>query len=252
MGRPSRNMGTQTPTRDDCSYYGAFYEGEGHVMGDKHDHGRLVVTMAQNERTILDYGLYIWGGAIYTQRRKSPASDKICTCHIWRLTHCASLRFFKDIKPFMKSLYKLQQYDKAIHMFETKEGVLTEFPCKKCGKMYKSRQGRRMHMRAVHDGIKYRCEECNKTYNFSSALTRHMRFDHRKSQIGVRYHCDECDLHYKHNESLNIHKKRKHAGNATNADASPGRPGETPYNDSGNPLEPTSTPSPERSGDTAQ
>ena len=54
--------------------------------------------------------------------------------------------------------------------------------CKKCGKIYTSKQNLDIHTKAIHKGIRFQCEICEKTYS-----TLENKRAHIKSQHGGKY-----------------------------------------------------------------
>ena len=102
-------------------WFCGFYEGEGSITNDMSNNNKLRLSIAQNDITPLEIGQKIWGGNIQKRIRKSPASDKICEGHEWRLCHNDSLIFINDIKAFMLIPYKIKQIETALKKAE--EGI---------------------------------------------------------------------------------------------------------------------------------
>lgn len=129
-------------------WFAGFYEGEGSISNDISNNMRLRVTISQNDRTPLDIGQKYWGGNVRVRIRKSPASDKICNGHEWRLSHHESLKFIEDIKPHMMIPYKIQQVEKCFEKLQN--GIQRRFKCTECDQDYASPSGRRRHYLATH------------------------------------------------------------------------------------------------------
>jgi len=74
-----------------------FYEGEGTISNDISNNNSIRVCIYQNEN-VFEEPQKKWGGRINKRSRKSPASNKICTNHEWRLCKKEGEKFIKDIK----------------------------------------------------------------------------------------------------------------------------------------------------------
>jgi len=129
-------------------WFCGFYEGEGSVSNDKSNNNRLRLSISQNDITPLELAKSIWGGTIQKRVRISPASDKECCGHEWRICHTAALEFIDDIKPYMIIPYKKNQIKTALENAEL--GFKSKFKCKDCDAEYASPSGRRRHWKAVH------------------------------------------------------------------------------------------------------
>lgn len=168
----------ESPTDLQKAYFAGFYEGEGTIANDKSNGNRLRLSIYQNDPTPLYLAQTFWGGKVYSRTRKSPASDKICTCHEWRLNHNDTLLFLDDIRPFMIIPYKIGQVEKAL---ETAEGPsYEEYKCNFCDKIYANSAGRRRHEKKEHidKGTEFNCDLCERTYKSRDSLMRHKRINH--------------------------------------------------------------------------
>ena len=132
-------------------WFCGFYEGEGWVSNDISNNNRIRVGIAQNDITPLEIAQRLWGGHIRKRVRKSPASEKICTCHEWILHHNDAITFLNDIKPYMLIPYKQQQITKALEGVD--RGIERRFKCKTCDNDYASPSGRRRHEKQTHLNI---------------------------------------------------------------------------------------------------
>ena len=109
----------------------------------------------------------------------------------------------KLISPSMSSMKAhLRKAHKPAHEKVT-------YPCKYCPKIYTSKLIRDQHERGIHLGFKdFKCDKCDASYEFSSALS-----DHKKTQhSGIMYSCDYpgCDKSYNAKGNLDAHRKRVH------------------------------------------
>ncbi len=138
----------QMPKETILAYFAGFYEGEGYVYNDKSNNNRIRLGIDQNDPTPLYLALKLWGGSIRERVRKSPASEKICTCHTWRLCHTKALVFLEDIKPYMIIPYKINQVKMVLEKAE--KGLNRRFFCRYCDKDYASPSGRRRHEKKFH------------------------------------------------------------------------------------------------------
>jgi hypothetical protein len=141
-------MAKEYKKQDILAWFCGFYEGEGSVSNDIGNNNRLRLSISQNDVTPLEIGKKIWGGAITKRTRKSPASDKICVGHEWRLPHKQALEFISDIKPLMLIPQKITQIDRVINTFNTAEKLT--YKCHKCDNEYANPSGRRRHFKKDH------------------------------------------------------------------------------------------------------
>lgn len=159
-------------------WFAGFYEGEGSVSNDTNNRNRLKIMIAQNDRTPLDIGQKIWGGVVVKRIRKSPASDKICVGHEWKINHKQSIKFLDDIKPYMLIPYKINQIKKCMEKLE--EEWTKRFECSFCDNDFADASGRRRHEKSQHinKSQKHKCETCKKTYATLDSMKRHMKLNH--------------------------------------------------------------------------
>lgn len=140
------------PKESYVQWFCGFYEGEGWVSNDISNNNRIRLGIAQNDVTPLEIGQRLWGGHIRKRIRKSPASDKVCTCHEWILYHHDAVAFLHDIKPYMIIPYKISQVEKVLS--ECEKGIERRFKCKFCDNDYASPPGRRRHEKQAHLNVK--------------------------------------------------------------------------------------------------
>ena len=66
----------------------------------------------------------------------------------------------------------------ARHVDTIHNNMLTMYPCKWCGKEFRSRGGHDMHVTAEHKAIRYDCEICSKQFKRKCSLSRHLQGVH--------------------------------------------------------------------------
>jgi uncharacterized Zn-finger protein len=159
-----------------------FYEGEGSISNDKSNNNRCRLSITQNDPVPLYKAKDKWGGNVRKRVRKSPVSDKICTCHEWNLSHNFAMKFIEDIKSFMIIPYKIQQVENVIE--KSRKGNDNKYYCSFCNKGYANASGRRRHEKKEHieKGVEFVCTyaDCNKTYKSRDTLARHIKINHLK------------------------------------------------------------------------
>ena len=133
---------------DVVRWFCGFYEGEGWISNDIGNNNRTRVGIAQNDRTPLDIGMKIWGGAIRKRVRNSCVSGKLCTGYEWVMPHVQGLKFIEDIRPFMLIPRKIEQIRRVLDQF--KNGEKITYKCHTCEKVYANPSARRRHYKQVH------------------------------------------------------------------------------------------------------
>ena len=79
--------------------------------------------------------------------------------------------------------------------------------CEQCGFTTKRPRSMREHLQVVHNGVKYTCELCGKTFSRDGNLKTHMQI-----HSGIIFMCDQCDFTTNRKESLTSHVRFKHMG----------------------------------------
>ncbi len=218
------------------AWFAGFYEGEGSIYANDRNNYRIRLSICQNDSSPLYEGQSYWGGNIYKRVRKSPASDKICTCHYWNLNHTSSMKFIEDIKPYMRIPYKIEQMDNALNCFKTLQN--SKFYCKFCNNEFSNLPSKSRHEKQQHIEKEriFKCNTCNKEYKSQGTLNRHIKekhiekdrvFEcpicckifHTKNTLNSHiriihidkdkfYTCENCNHQYSSKDSLRKHKKR--------------------------------------------
>lgn len=83
------------------------------------------------------------------------------------------------------------------------------YSCEYCGKELQSQRGYEMHV-AAHRNVRYKCEQCTKTYSAPTNLHRHVRMVHERKVNASENTlwsindgglvCGECRTIYSHSE----------------------------------------------------
>ncbi|XP_068621025.1 zinc finger protein 184-like [Battus philenor] len=92
--------------------------------------------------------------------------------------------------------------------------VKDKISCNQCGKEFRSRQSKSLHIKAVHQGEKpFKCGECGAAFGYPRSLALHS-ISHRrhKSASSKGYACDLCGKVLNHPSSVVYHKQAAHAG----------------------------------------
>ena len=84
----------------------------------------------------------------------------------------------------------------------------SKYFCYQCNfkALSKSSSHLQTHIRSVHEGVKYPCDQCNHKASTSTNLHRHMKSVHD----GVKYPCDQCNYKAARIDYLQKHKKSIH------------------------------------------
>lgn len=82
------------------------------------------------------------------------------------------------------------------------------FPCKDCGKSFKSRHNRYLHEAKVHKKeAAYPCSKCDEVFFSYTLRYRHLRDAHGEERM---FPCEICDRVYDSRKSLREHSRRTH------------------------------------------
>jgi len=83
-----------------------------------------------------------------------------------------------------------------------------KFPCDQCNKHFATKQGLKVHIQSIHEGVKYACNQCDKQFIQPVHLATHIQSKHE----GVKYPCNQCNYQATLHGSLITHLKSKHEG----------------------------------------
>ena len=104
-----------------------------------------------------------------------------------------------------KSFSRPSNVQRHIETIHTKTKT---FPCKWCGKDFRSTGGRDMHIHAEHNGIRFDCNICFKQFKRKGSLDRHIAGVH-KNDTSV-FKCNVCLKEFKQKSHLKTHMKNVH------------------------------------------
>ena len=77
------------------------------------------------------------------------------------------------------------------------------YTCFKCGRMFRGRHNKDMHVRMCTDSGNFRCEFCNQGYSNAQALKRH-----KDAQHFLKKHVCSCGMSYRYQSSLVKHQRK--------------------------------------------
>ena len=105
----------------------------------------------------------------------------------------------------------IDEADHGQHEHKTYSKAMTEgnkYECQQCDKAFKMSSNLTRHIQSAHVGVKYACNQCNKQFTEQSSLTRHIQSAHE----GVKYKCNQCDKQFTEQSSLTRHIQSAHEG----------------------------------------
>lgn len=98
---------------------------------------------------------------------------------------------------------------------EIKKSMQVRQKCKICARSYSCRHNLVQHMRFEHGNLPFRfvCDICQYMTHFKSNLTKHMLCKHLRNAHDMpelKYKCEQCEKSYAQKQSLLHHKNRDH------------------------------------------
>ena len=134
------------------------------------------------------------------------------TSRAWDLSkHFKRMHEFKSINEQLECsdceyktilAYDLSQHIKRIHCESSN--------CAQCDQQFSNRNKLNAHIRYVHKGIEYPCNQCDYVAAENYILSKHIQAVHVHD--GHKYSCDQCDRQYSSQGALQDHTKAKHEG----------------------------------------
>ena len=95
-------------------------------------------------------------------------------------------------------------YIKIIH----KEKIVGPVQCKMCGSVFSQLGGLNQHVKSVHEGKKYNCDQCDYKATQPSSIKIHKQVKH----VQAKLQCPQCDYQSGWPSDLRKHKLAKHDG----------------------------------------
>ncbi len=107
----------------------------------------------------------------------------------------------KDCDKQFSSFIQLRKHRASSHL---KQG----FKCRLCKKVFLEEQNLKHHIKRVHsERGKFRCAQCSQEFSYKDKLSNHIRSHH-----GETIKCNECDRTFKWTSSLLLHMRTIHRG----------------------------------------
>ena len=92
-----------------------------------------------------------------------------------------------------------------IHKEAVHEGI--RYPCDQCEYSATQKQNLKKHKEIKHEGVLYPCDQCDYIASLEINLKQHKASVHE----GIRYPCDMCNFTFTQTQSLHKHKRTKHS-----------------------------------------
>ena len=113
---------------------------------------------------------------------------------IFQCNHCS--KTFKKVNCVINHFYN-------VHMEESNAR------CKECSKVFKNQKLANLHFHRIHKH-KFRCDNCHKTFPFSSMLKNHLN----TCRHDRKYQCEKCERKFSTDKQIrqhiyNVHKEKK-------------------------------------------
>ena len=91
------------------------------------------------------------------------------------------------------------------HNRKVHEGV--KFRCEECGKQFGRKSTRTAHFKVVHEEKKpYKCPKCGILFGWQGHFTSHMKTVREE----VKFQCEECGKQFRWKTSMAEHVRRSH------------------------------------------
>ena len=132
-------------------------------------------------------------------------------CHDNDKTECQNIEFnCKFCSTKWNSHLSLELHIMEIHMKRM-------FSCDQCNYISHKREPIQRHIDLVHKQLRNRvCHHCGKAFTLQQYLRVHLRKKHNEGPpIERKYRCDQCDKSYENPKNLKIHKATNHQKNVS-------------------------------------
>ena len=93
--------------------------------------------------------------------------------------------------------------------------------CNMCSYSSKYKWSLKWHQQAVHEGLKFKCDLCDKTLNTPTSITNHKKAHHNQQDQEREYACDECEFTTVKKYSLSRHAEQAHGTKEHNCEKCP-------------------------------
>lgn len=118
---------------------------------------------------------------------------------------------------FCSSMFADQESVKSHQIIKHNQRLKKWFDCKICHQSFKTREGLRRHIKAIHELVKHPCNICNQIFSSRSGLDRHTKSVHDMSKNSfqrvnesARHPCNSCSQSYATKDGLKRHVKTAH------------------------------------------
>jgi len=149
----------------------------------------------------------------------SRSTETLLTCHVCYQQFGTANNLQTHIESCLKSSFKCETCDLGFKTQATfsrhcnKHQVLMQLPCDKCDKVFNRSWHLTRHMKSVHDIAKaaeqnFSCHYCGKKYTTVSSLKYHLIIHENPDGLVA---CDECDKTFMREKNLAKHKALQHS-----------------------------------------
>ena len=119
---------------------------------------------------------------------------------------------WKDYREHLKSLH-LDIYQILTGIKKTFESIYNNplkrnVKCTECDKTFSFIQDMKIHVKAVHEGVKYKCDQCDFQSGYKNFLRNHIKRVHKL----YRHKCSQCDKSFDVSTKLRHHIQVIHEG----------------------------------------
>ena len=90
-------------------------------------------------------------------------------------------------------------------------GVMSQFGCEICGKLFPTKEGVKAHMRG-HDDVNCICPICAKIFKNKLRLKNHLNNTHADAETKTKHKCDLCTRGFPNKQILRRHIVTAHTG----------------------------------------
>ena len=91
------------------------------------------------------------------------------------------------------------------------------YSCNQCDKQFTDKSYLKTHIEAVHERKKFTCDKCDMKFPYKGNLQSHLEWHELKDQ-GLKYSCKECDKTFSRKGPLLRHHKMFHKGKQKSLD----------------------------------